>query len=138
MTDPDGAKSVLQASLEAEVSDGNFWRASSTAAQLVYNCIASGQLHEGLDAADLAIEYVQRAGLGPWTQLLAQIQRLQVLNAMGNHVHVSAEVQRLRERMETLSPTVADDDPAPAWDVREKLLDTGRSAARLLETGKTR
>ena len=50
-------------------------------------------------------DYTRRAGLGPWIQLLAEVRRLHVLSLMGQPGKALAEVQRLREHMETLPAT---------------------------------
>jgi tetratricopeptide (TPR) repeat protein len=132
VTYPGAAGSLLRASLDAHVDEGDYWAASATATQLMYESLNSGQLAEALAFADQAINHVRQAGMGPWTEMLAEIQRLQVYNAMGQYGHVLTEVQRLREHAPTLPSAFDPNDPAPIWDVREKLLDTGRYAERKL------
>src|SRR6202043_2628388 len=84
--------------------------------------------------ADQMIGYTRQAGHGPWTQLLDEATRLQVLNAMeGQASQVLAEVQRLRAHMDSLPATPGKDDVATPWNVREVLLDIGRNAARRLD-----
>jgi tetratricopeptide (TPR) repeat protein len=129
---PGAAGSVLRASFDAHVQEGDYRAASATASQLMYHSLNGGLLAEALAFADQAINHVRQAGTGPWTQMLAEVQRLQVFNAMGQYSHVLTEVQRLREHALALPSVFAPDDPAPAWDVREKLLDTGRHAERRL------
>ena len=68
-----------------------------------------------------------------WTRLLDEVRRLQVLNAMGQAESVLAEVHRLREHMQTLPSTPGPDEPVTSWNVRETLLDTGRSSAIALD-----
>jgi tetratricopeptide (TPR) repeat protein len=126
------AGSSMRASLNAHVDEGDYWAASAVAAQLMYHCLNSGQLAEALAFANRAIGHARQAGMGPWTQLLAEIQLLQVHNAMGQYGHVLHEVQRLREHALTLPSAFDPNDPAPVWEVHEKLLDTGRYAERKL------
>lgn len=132
VTYPSVAGSILRASLDAHVREGDDWAASATATQLMYHSLNNGQLAEALAFADQAISHVRQAGTRPWTGMLAEIQRLQVLNAMGQYGHVLTEVQRLREHALTLPHAFDPDDPAPVWDVHEKLHDTGRHAERKL------
>jgi hypothetical protein len=129
---PDVAGSILRASLDAQVQEGDYWAAAASATQLMYHFLNSGRLAQALAVADQAISHVGQADTRPWTRMLAEIQRLQVCNAMGQYDHVLTEVQRLRERMLTLPFAFNPDEPAPPWDVREKLLDTGRHAERKL------
>jgi tetratricopeptide (TPR) repeat protein len=82
--------------------------------------------------ADKQVDYTRQAGLGPWTQLLDEVVRLQVLNEMGRAESVLTEAQRLREYMQTLPSTSSLDESANPWNTREALLDTGRYAARQL------
>ncbi len=132
VTHPAAAGSILRAALDADVDEADYWAASGTATQLVYHCLNSGHLADALAFADQVINHALRAGMGPRTQVLAEIQRLQVYNAMGQYGHVLAEVRRLREHALTLPAAFDANDPAPFWDVHEKLLDTARYAEREL------
>jgi len=77
-------------------------------------------------------ELTRQAGLGPWTQLLATAQRLQVLAATGDAAQVLAEVERLRERMRALPDERGANEAVDPWNVREVIFDTGHSAALAL------
>ena len=126
------AGSILRGSLNARISEGDHWAASAIATQLVYHCLNSGQLADAFAYAEQAISSILQAGMGPWTRMHAEVQRLQVHNAMGHYDHVLTEVGRLREHARTLPAAFDENDPAPSWDVHEKLLDTARYAAREL------
>ncbi|HXL90599.1 MAG TPA: hypothetical protein VN969_16760 [Streptosporangiaceae bacterium] len=76
--------------------------------------------------------YSERAGLGPWTQLLDQVQRLQILAAMGEHEQVLAETGVLRDRMGQLPARPGPGEAVEPWHVREVILDTGRVSAMAL------
>jgi hypothetical protein len=102
---------------------------------LVDLCFRTGRLTEALALADQMTGYTRQAGHGPWTQLLDEATRLQVLNAMGEEQasQVLAEVRRLRAHMDSLPATPGEDEVATPWNVREVLLDIGRNAARRLD-----
>ena len=77
--------------------------------------------------------YTRQAGLGPWTQLADECQRLQVLAAMGRYDEVLAAVEALRPQMAALPEESEAEEAVNPWNVREALLDTGRKAASLSE-----
>jgi tetratricopeptide (TPR) repeat protein len=127
--DPAAAQKVMRDYLATAITGGNYSSASRAAGWLMNSCLSSGRLTEALDLADQAITYTLQAGLGPWTKLLAEVQRLQVLGALGQAGTVLAEVTRLRGHLDTLPATAGPSEAAIPWNVRELLLDTGRSAA---------
>jgi hypothetical protein len=102
---------------------------SVTAGELVNLLRSTGRLEEALKVADDLAGYTRRAGLGPWTQMLAQGQRLQLLTAMGRYGQVLTEVRSLRTRMDTLPLESESEEAVNPWIVREGLLETGRNAA---------
>ncbi|MBO0806052.1 MAG: hypothetical protein J2P25_23645 [Nocardiopsaceae bacterium] len=132
--DPVAAETRLRAHLEATVARGDYRAASATADRLADLCRDSGRLAEALTLTDRQADYTRQAGFGPWTQLSDQVQRLQVLNAMGHAGQVLGDVRRLRRHMDALPDRQGPDDIIPPWNVRELLLDTGRAAA--LELGR--
>jgi tetratricopeptide (TPR) repeat protein len=127
--DPAAAEAVLRQALDAAVAAGDYRAASGMAGRLADQCRNSGRLAEALALTEQQIGYTRRADLGPWTQLLDEVQRLQVLTAMGHARHVLAQVTRLRAHMATLPATPGTDEMVTAWNVREMLLGTGRVAA---------
>jgi hypothetical protein len=130
--DPAAAEAQLRAYLGTAVTGGDYEAASVAAGQLVNLCRDSGRLAEALALADQKAGYTRQAGLGPWTQLLDEVRRLQVLNEMGQAAPVLTDVQRLRDRLTALPATPGRNETATPWNVREGLLDTGRYAARQL------
>jgi hypothetical protein len=130
--DPAAAETQLRTYLDAAAARGDYRWASAAAGQLMDLCRDSGRLAEALALAGRKAGYTRQAGLGPWTQLADQVQRLQVLNAMGQAGEVLDEVQRLRGHLQTLPATRGPDETATPWNVREVLLDTGSEAARHL------
>jgi hypothetical protein len=128
--DPAAAEAVLRQALDAAVAAGDYRGASGMAGRLADRCLGSGRLAEARTLVEQKIGYTRQAGLGPWTQLLDEVRRLQVLAAMGQASHVLAEVTRLRDHLATLPATPGpDDQTVTAWNARETLLGTGRDAA---------
>jgi hypothetical protein len=121
--------------LAAALARQDYRIAAAAARNLVIDWTRAGRLGEALQLAEQTIGYSQRAGLGPWTQLLDEVRRLQVLNFMGQPGKAIAEVQRLRAYMETLRAISEqpEKENVPAWSSREELLGTGREAALKLE-----
>ena len=77
-------------------------------------------------------EYSRRAGLGPWTQLADQAQQLQILGLMGQHRQVLDQIQALRDQMDKLPATRADNETIEPWNVRETILNIGCASALAL------
>jgi hypothetical protein len=132
LIDPAAAERQMRAALDSAIARGDYQIASTAAGELIDMCRGSGRLGEALTLTNQAISYTRQAELGPWTQLRDEVWRLQVLNEMGRAGEVLAEVQRLRAHMQTLPAERGPNETATPWNVRESLLDAGRSAARLL------
>lgn len=127
------AEQMERARIRQCVTQGNYRLASSAAGNLLNLLRSSGRLAEALAVAGELAGYTQQAGLGPWTQLLGEGQRLQVLNALGRYDEVLAAVERLRPQMAALPVESQAEEAVAPWNVRETLLDTGREAALGLE-----
>jgi hypothetical protein len=131
--DPAAAETLFRACIDTAASRGDYVAASAAAARLAHLCGISGRLAEALILADTMAGYARQAGLGPWTQLAHQIQRLQILIDMDRAGEVLDDIQRLRRHMDTLPEQPGPREAIASWDVRERLLDTGRDAAVRLE-----
>jgi tetratricopeptide (TPR) repeat protein len=131
--DPAEAETLLRAILAQAAADENFKLAGGLARDLSNLLMNAGRLREALDAAGQLAQYSRRAGLGPWSQLANQAQRLYVLGLMGQHRQVLDQIQALRDQMDKLAPTRADNETVHPWNVRETILDIGRSSAQALE-----
>ncbi len=106
------------------------WRVASVmAGELAYLLLNTGRAEEALLLVERKAEFTRRAGLGPWTRLADQNQRLQLLNALGRDDEVLAAVEELRRRMAELPEQGEAREAINPWNVRETILDTGRSAA---------
>jgi tetratricopeptide (TPR) repeat protein len=127
--DPAQAEQLMRGALETAAGTGDYRLASVTAADLANLLCGSGRLREALDMLTEKADYTRRAGLGPWTQLLDQAQRLQILSYMGEHDQVLTQTGQLREQMARLPARPAADDPAIPWNVREGILYTGYHSA---------
>ena len=114
--DAAAAETVMRDALATSVAAGDYRAASVTTSRLVDLCRDSGRLADALDLADQQIDYTRRAGLGPWTQLSSEVQRLQVLNDMGQASQVLAEV--------TGSATTWPPSPPPETPTRPPLRGT--------------
>jgi hypothetical protein len=119
--------------LTADVERGNYLGASAASLYLINSYRRAGRLTEALTLVGEKAEYTRRAGLGPWTQLLNEGVRLQILESQGHADQVFAEVTRLRQQMAELPEQSDQPETALPYNVREGILDTGRSAALKLE-----
>jgi tetratricopeptide (TPR) repeat protein len=126
------AEMLLRGALGAAAGAGDDRLASAIAGELVNLLRDAGRLGEALDLAGQQAAYTRRAGLGPWTQLLNEGQRLQILGQMGEHERVLAETGGLRARMGELPGRPAGDENARPWNAREGILDAGHSSALAL------
>jgi len=88
-----------------------------------------GRYKEALSVVEQKAEYTRRAGLGPWSQLGDEGRRLQILGLRGENEGVLRRVTELREYMKTLPDPPRRNEAVTTWNVRETLLDTGRSSA---------
>ena len=126
------AEAILRSVVETCEREGNY-RPGSTAAGSWANLLrTTGHFEEALKVIERKAELARRAGLGPWSQLINEAMRLQVLAALGRHEEVLAEVERLRPSLEDLPAPGDDDDGVVPWNVREGLLDIGRFSAMSL------
>ena len=130
--DPAEAELLLRASLTRAAADENFRLASAAAGDLINLLRDGGRLREALDLANQAAEYGHQAGLGPWNQLAGRGQLMQLLGQMGQHRQVLDEIAPLRDRMDELPATAADNEAVEPWNVREGILDIGRHSAQAL------
>ncbi len=129
MIDQAAAARHTRATLAAALASQDYETASAETGNLITSCLAEGRLDEALALAKDLTSYVRQADLGPWTQLLTELRRLQVLGAMGQAERVLAETRRLLAQVDDIPTTPGKPEFAVAWDVHEALLTTGRDAA---------
>ena len=131
------AEGRLRALLDSAVQQQAFRLASSAAGGLVNLLKATGRFREALALLEQQQDYTHRAGLGPWTQLGDEAERLQLLVQLGRYEEVLAAVERWRLTLQTLPETSDQDETVLPWNVREIILETGFFAARDLERWET-
>lgn len=127
--DPAGAAEQSRSLMTAAAARDDYLDAAIQAEDLFSYCLRRGRLTEALELAEKVVDYMQRAGLGPWTKLRAEARRLLTLAKMGQAEHALAEIQRLRGYMATLPDISQQQEMAIQSNVRHILLDAGREAA---------
>jgi hypothetical protein len=123
------AEPLLRDGVTRAAAAGSFRLATVFAGDLCNLLRRTGRLEEALDVADQKAGYTRQAGMGPWSQLFDETQRLQVLAAMGRYDEVLNEVESLRPKMDALPLKSDPEESGEPWNVRETLLDTGGNAA---------
>ncbi|MGH3871853.1 MAG: hypothetical protein ACRDSR_10135 [Pseudonocardiaceae bacterium] len=132
--DPDAAELLLRRAYDQAITSGEYRLASTSAGELVTLLRDQGKLVEALTLAGKKIEHTRQAGFGFWTQLSDQGRRLQILGLLGHHEQVLFfDLPALRARMADLPDQRADNDRVNPWNVREGILDIGRSSAVALQ-----
>jgi len=129
----DEAEETLRRVLDDAESRGQFRTAGAMAGHLVNLLGRTGRSREALDVVDESKELTRRAGLGPWTQLMDEGQRLQILNRLGRYSEVLQAVEELRDQMRALPEKSEVEEAVECWNVREGILNTGWFAALELE-----
>ncbi len=125
----DEAERRMRELIERARALGQYRVASAVGSDLINLLWDVGQTAEALQVVEAMDKDTRSAGLGPWTQLANEGQRLQLFNARGRNDEVREAVQRLRPQMAAL-PDISDADEAVnPWNVRETLLNTGHTAA---------
>ncbi|HEX5402871.1 MAG TPA: CHAT domain-containing protein [Pseudonocardiaceae bacterium] len=126
---PDHATTRFRELLDLAVAQGDFRAASIIAPSLINLLRRAGRLDEALQLADDKIEYSARAGLGPWTRIGDDAQRLQILWHQGRHQEVLDSVEQHRIAMATLLDIQGVDETGSAWISREPILNLGSISA---------
>lgn len=110
------------------------FRTASAVMGFVINILRStGRSEEAPALVEEKKNYTRSAGLGPWTQLGDEGQRLQLLNNLGRYEEVLSGVEGLREQIRALPEESEQEEAVSPWNVREVILDAGHSAAMGLE-----
>ncbi len=125
---PAEAERRLRELLAKAVARERFATAAVLAENLVDILRDTGRLDEALAMVEQKKDYTQRAELGPWTQLMAEGQRLQILALQGRSQEVLSAVHKLRETMATLPNQREVNEAVNPWNVREAILVAGHRA----------
>lgn len=127
------AETLLRTGI-AEARSTRQYRVATTFAGYLFNLLsADSRLEEALALCPEMAGYTRAAGLGPWTQLGNETRRLQVLNDMGRWAEVLEQVEALLPQLRTQPDSGPAEEAVHPWNIRETLLDTGRSAALYLK-----
>jgi tetratricopeptide (TPR) repeat protein len=129
---PAEAEPQLRGLLATAVAQGHLNVASGLAGDLVDLLRKAGRLDDALALAEQKQTYTRRADLGPWTQLLDEAQRLQILDGLGRSQEVLDRVAELQQTMAGLPEHPAANEQSDPLNVREVVLGIGRTAARNL------
>ncbi|MGH8899130.1 MAG: AAA family ATPase, partial [Egibacteraceae bacterium] len=127
---PGEAETRFRDLVDRAAGRGRYDVATAAAGELVSLLRDGGRLAEALVLAEQMRGYTRRAGLGPWTQIADEVQRLQILRLQGHDEQVLAAVDALRETMAGLAEQGDADERVVPWNVRESVLNTGVFAAR--------
>jgi len=130
--DPGEAETLLRSAYHQASTSSNHRLASALANDLATLLRDQGRLDEALTMADQTIEHTRQGGLGAWTQLHDQGQRLEILGWLGHHDQVLTDLPALRAHMAELPAQAAANDIAIPWSVRELILSTGVPSALAL------
>ncbi len=129
--DPDQAEPVLRRLLDTALAREQFGAAAAPANDLIILYRERGHFEQALGLVEQMADYTRRAGFGPWTQLLVQHKRLQILYLQGHYQQVLDEVLQARQQWVSLpDPPDPTDNAVTPWNVREILLNVGMLAAR--------
>ena len=123
------AEDMVRSLIPKCVAKGDFRLASVDAGYLFRILRQTGRFEEALKLTEEKKVYTRQAGLGPWSQLLDEAQRLQALNSLGRYDEVLEDVEKLRAQMRSLPKESDQEETATPWNVIEVILDAGRSAA---------
>ena len=130
--DPAEAEPILKDVETRSTSASNYRLAVSIAGDLVTLYRLTARYPDALAAADRKVGYTERAGLGPWSKLNNQVQRVEVLRSAGDYPTVFNEAIRLSHDLDSYPAPLAGDNLGAPWNIRETLYDLGRSAAMVL------
>jgi CHAT domain len=125
----DEAERLSRDALGRAVTGGDYRLASGIAGDLVTLLMDAGRLEEALELAGEKAGFSTRAGQGTWTQLGAQVQRLQILSLLGEHERVLGEVEELRGRATATPKRRSQAEDVEPWAVYEGILNVGLASA---------
>lgn len=125
----EAAEIEMRAVIDQAAAAGAYRMASAVAGDLFSLLVQFGRLSEALTLAEESAGHKLRAGLGPWTRLGVEAQKLQIMVSQGDYAAVLTEVERHRQTMRELPEASDAPEAVDVWNVRETLLDVGRKAA---------
>ncbi|MCO5996344.1 CHAT domain-containing protein [Actinoallomurus rhizosphaericola] len=120
--DPQAAERQLLRVREDALAAGRHRLAAAVISDLSRYAQRAGRLSEALAYAEEVVEHGRLAGLGPWTQVSNQVDRLRLQWAIGTAEEVMDETERLWESTLTLPETGDESEGVVVWVCREELL----------------
>jgi tetratricopeptide (TPR) repeat protein len=127
------AETVLRDIMHKAAAQGQFRTASAMAGEIMNLLHDTGRAEEALTLVEKMKDFMQRAGLGPWSRLFGEAMKLQLLNAQGCYEKVLNKVEALQTHMRTLPEESQHNETAVPWNVRELILDAACHAALALD-----
>jgi len=131
------AETALRDIMHKAAAQGQFHTALAATGEIMNLLCETGRAEEALALVEKKQDFTQRAGLGPWTQLNDEGQRLQILNALGRYEEVLYTVEALQTHMRALPEECQHNEITEPWLVREVILGTTHTAALALQRWKT-
>jgi tetratricopeptide (TPR) repeat protein len=122
-------KALREAAARSEEA-GKYKEASVALDEMIDLLRRTGRAKDALDTVERMKGYTKKARLGPWSRLVDETWRLQLLHDIGEEEAVLAAFDKLDAQMENLRENAGHSrDPAPSWAAREFLFEVGRLAA---------
>jgi len=122
------AEAVLQESL-AQLQLQGEWQEASAAAGYLIDILMIDRLSEALKWVANKVEFTKKAGLGCWTQLADEGEKLRILCAMGQYQDVLDALPDLYREIELQRKIPHRREMVEPWNVWESTLNTGCRAA---------
>ena len=126
--EPAAAEQLLRQALDLALDERDFLTAYSIAGVMASMLRNKGRLGEALAVTDDMAGLARQADLGPWTQLVSQARRLEIMALLGQNENTLIELRPLMARMDQLPGTAGPDEAVQPWNVRETALNAGRTA----------
>lgn len=120
----------LTAQLRAEaMKQDNLEMATVLTSDLISRYRDSGRYAEALTLAEEQIELGRQVGVGPWTQLLHDNERVNLMVTMRQRDEAAPLIDELLTRMRRMPDEPGDNETVRPFWVRELILDTAYTAA---------
>ena len=116
------AETMIRLLINKVLEKRDFGGALTAASDLFYILLYAGKYEESLRLVEDMKGYRHQGNFGPWTELLNEGRRLQVLRFLGHHSEVLELVEDLMRQMNTLADKTDQDETATPWNVRELIL----------------
>ncbi|WP_157570159.1 CHAT domain-containing protein [Microtetraspora malaysiensis] len=126
---PQDAERQARLALERARSEGDHSEAATAASRLIELVVSTGRLEEAIALADEQIDHVRLAGLGVWSRLHSEVQRVHVLAESRYAEQALTEAAELRRRIEAVPRERTEREGVLWWEVWEELHESAQRAA---------